>query len=103
MIEARVLELSSLLHEELTASGFPPAVPASGHAQSHILTLGKLDGGGHGFSTDLRIASISARLQVRKIIHTIRRGQLRFAVHAYNNEDDVKRTAEVVREAICVA
>jgi selenocysteine lyase/cysteine desulfurase len=98
-IEARVLQLSSMLHEALAAAGFPPAVPGSGPGQSHILTLGALDAGGHGFSTDPRIAALSAHLERQKIVHTIRRGQLRFALHAFNNEVDIERTAACVRGA----
>jgi selenocysteine lyase/cysteine desulfurase len=98
-IEARVLQLSSMLHEVLTSAGFPPAVPGSGPGQSHILTLGALDAGGHGFSTDPRIAALSAHLEREKIVHTIRRGQLRFALHAFNNEADLERTAACAREA----
>ena len=98
--EARVLELAGLLHQELTAAGMPPATAASGPAQSHILTLGALDAGGHGFSSDPRIGQLSAHLAANRIVHTIRRGQLRFALHAYNHEADVERTAACVREAL---
>jgi cysteine desulfurase/selenocysteine lyase len=98
-IEARVLQLSAMLHEALTAAGFPPAVPASGPAQSHIVTVGELDAGGHGTSTDPRITKLSAHLTAAKIVHTIRRGQLRFALHAFNNEKDVERIAECIRNA----
>ena len=98
-IEARVLYLSSLLHEALMAASFPPAVPGGGPRQSHIITLGGLDAGGHGFSTDPRIAALSAHLEREKIVHTIRRGQLRFALHAFNNEADIERTAACVRGA----
>jgi cysteine desulfurase / selenocysteine lyase len=99
-IEARVLGLSAMLHEALTAAGFSPAVPASGPSQSHILTLGMLDAGGHGHSSDPRIMKVSAHLTTQKVVHTIRRGQLRFALHAFNNEVDVERTAACVKAAL---
>ena len=99
-IEARVLGLASMLHQELTAAGIPPAVPGAGPAQSHILTLGALDAGGHGFSSDPRIERLSGHLAAHSVVHTIRRGQLRFALHAYNHEADVERTAACVREGL---
>ena len=33
-----------------------------------------------------------------KVVHTIRRGQIRFALHAYNNEDDVEHAVDCVGE-----
>jgi cysteine desulfurase/selenocysteine lyase len=99
-IEARVLNLAAMLHGALSAAGFPPAVPASGPSQSHIVTVGALDAGGHGYSTDPQIAQLSTHLAEHKIIHTIRRGQLRFALHAYNDESDIERTVALVGRAI---
>jgi cysteine desulfurase/selenocysteine lyase len=99
-IEARVLGLAARLHEELTAAGFPPAVPGKGTEQSHIVTVGALDAGGHGFSSDPLIGPLSSHLSAAGIVHTIRRGQLRFALHAFNNESDIERTAAAIREAL---
>jgi selenocysteine lyase/cysteine desulfurase len=102
-IEARALGLAALFNEKLKSIGLAPAVPGSGPAHSHILTLGQLDAGGHGFSSDPLVEPPSAHLSASKIIHTIRRGQLRFAFHAYNNEADVERAAEVLREGLDMA
>lgn len=99
-IEARVLTLAALFHEELRTTGVTPAVPKSGPAQSHILTVGKLDAGGHGFSSDPLIEPLSAHLTASKVAHTIRRGQLRFAIHAFNNEADIMHAAACVREGL---
>jgi cysteine desulfurase/selenocysteine lyase len=99
-IEARVLGLSAMLHEGLSAAGLTPAVPAGGPAQSHIVTLGRLDAGGHGFSSDPLIGPLAERLGSAGIVQTIRRGQLRFAVHAFNNEADIERTAQCVKDAL---
>lgn len=102
-IEARVLHLSTVLHEAMTAAGLPPAVPSHGPAQSHIVTLGEINAGGHGFSTDPRIEPVSRHLLENKVAHTIRRGQLRFAIHAYNTEADMQRAADCVREGLQIA
>jgi selenocysteine lyase/cysteine desulfurase len=34
------------------------------------------------------------------VVHIIRRGQIRFALHAYNNEDDIAHAVECVGEAM---
>lgn len=99
-IEKRVLFLATTFNEGLKSVGVTPAVPASGPEQSHVLTVGKLNAGGHGFSTDPTIEPISAHLTEGRVAHTIRRGQLRFAIHAYNNESDIERAIACVQEAL---
>lgn len=96
-IEKRVLGLASLLHEGLTDCGFTPAVPNGGPTQSHILTIGALDAGSHGVSTDPTIERLSAHLKECRVAHTIRRGQVRFAVHAYNDDGDIHRVVDYVK------
>lgn len=99
-IEERVLVLAGLLKENVAALGLAPGGAQKGPQRSHIVTFGALDAGGHGFSDDPKIASISAFLDVENVAHTIRRGQLRFAVHAYNNESDIERTTACIRDAL---
>jgi cysteine desulfurase/selenocysteine lyase len=102
-IEKHVLSLASRLHGGLTEVGVEPAVPGSGPQQSHIITLGQLDAGGHGFSSDPVIEPLSKHLTQSKVAHTIRRGQLRMGLHAYNNEADVEATIAAVREGLARA
>jgi selenocysteine lyase/cysteine desulfurase len=99
-IEARVLRLASMFHEGVSALGLKPAVPGSGPRQSHILTLGELDAGGHGFSSDPVIEPLSAFLKQRRIAHTIRRGQMRFGLHAYNDETDIDAAVGALRDGL---
>ena len=99
-IEDRVLTLARALNEGVAALGLASAVPSAGPSQSHVVTFGALDAGGHGVSTDPRIAAVSAALAEGRVVHTIRRGQLRFAVHAFNNGDDIDRTVACVSEAM---
>lgn len=102
VIEKRVLHLASMLHDGIKAAGLEPAVPGSGPSQSGILTLGQVDVGGHGFSSDPLISTLSGHLMNRNIVHTIRRGQLRFGLHAYNNEGDIENTIAALREGIAM-
>ena len=46
------------------------------------------------------VARCEVDLSEAGVAHTIRRGQLRFAVHAFNNEDDIERTVACVGEAL---
>lgn len=99
-IERRVLRLAGALNEGISALGLTPGVPADGPARSHIVTFGALDKGGHGFSSDPVIGPVSEALNEAGVVHTIRRGQLRFAVHAYNNEQDIERAVECTHDAL---
>jgi selenocysteine lyase/cysteine desulfurase len=96
-IERRVLHLASLLNEGLSAVGYPPAMPNGGPLQSHIVTIGEIDAGGHAFSTDPKIEKLAAHLKACKVAHTIRRGQVRFAIHAFNDEADIQRVIDYIK------
>jgi selenocysteine lyase/cysteine desulfurase len=98
--EERVLSLAAALKDGMASAGVEPAVPGRDAGHSHVVTFGKLNAGGHGFSTDPRIGPISERLTANKVAHTIRRGQLRFGVHAYNNESDIETAVACVRELV---
>ncbi|MGH6660545.1 MAG: aminotransferase class V-fold PLP-dependent enzyme [Rhodospirillales bacterium] len=97
-IEDRVLSLAAALKDGMASAGLEPAVPIQDPGHSHIVTFGRLNAGGHGFSTDPRIGPIAQRLTERKVAHTIRRGQLRFGIHGYNNMSDIEYAIDCVRE-----
>jgi cysteine desulfurase/selenocysteine lyase len=99
-IDSHVLALSGELNEGMRALGLHVAVPGSGPRQSHILTVGKLNAGGHGFSTDPLVQPLSDFLTANGVMHTLRRGQMRFGVHAYNDRTDIARALDVVREGM---
>jgi hypothetical protein len=87
----------------MRALGLDVAVPGSGPQQSHILTVGKLNAGGHGFSTDPLVQPLSEFLTANGVMHTLRRGQMRFGLHAYNDRADIVRALDVAREGIAAA
>lgn len=76
--------------------GYPPAMPNGGPLQSHIITIGEIDAGGHAFSTDPKIEKLAAHLKACKVAHTIRRGQVRFVIHAFNDEADIHRVIDYI-------
>jgi selenocysteine lyase/cysteine desulfurase len=96
-IERRVLEKADALRETLHALGAPGVTMPDAAARSGIVTAGPLDAGGHGASETAWVVAASAALNEAKVAHTIRRGQLRFGVHAYNDATDVARVADVLR------
>lgn len=94
-IEAHVLALSRALSDGLAALGLPVFTPPDDRECSHIITVGVLGQGGHGTTTDARLQDWSAHLKQNGVVHTIRRGQVRFALHLYNNAEDIDRTLEL--------
>ena len=64
------------------------------------MTIGRLGSGGHGTTEDPVLERISVHLRANHVIHTIRRGMLRFAFHLFNSDDDVQRVLALTREAV---
>lgn len=96
-IEAHVLALAGRLREGFAAQGFEVPARAFGPEASHIVTVGRLGAGGHGTADDPRLARLSENLAAQGVIHTIRRGMLRFAFHLFNSDDDVDRVLDIAR------
>jgi cysteine desulfurase / selenocysteine lyase len=67
-------------------------------AQSHIIAVGKALSDHHDTTDDHRILDLYSHLLSRGVKLTIRRGLLRFSLHAYNNADDVDQIIQVVRQ-----
>lgn len=101
-IQKHVLGLASDLRVGLQETAFGPQVTASVDPRelSHIITIGTLDAGGHDTSSCPDIMGLSAQMKENNISHAIRRGQIRMAVHAFNNADDIAKTLETVAKYI---
>jgi cysteine desulfurase/selenocysteine lyase len=99
-IEAHVLGLASRLRAGMTDLGLAVPARAVGPAGSHIVTVGRLGDGGHGTTNDPLLARISEHLAAHQVVHTIRRGMLRFAFHLFNSDDDVDRVLGLTREIV---
>lgn len=95
-IEAHVTQLSHRLVTELLDLGLPVAGGEPGPHLGSIVCIGK-PGGGHDSTDDPEIEDLSKHLFENGVIHTIRRGMIRFALHVYNNVDDVGRVIELTR------
>jgi len=99
-IEDHALGLAARLRAGMGDLGLEVPRRACGREASHIVTIGRLGAGGHGVADDPVLARISAHLAANQVIHTIRRGMLRFAFHLFNSDDDVDRVLALSREAI---
>jgi cysteine desulfurase / selenocysteine lyase len=88
-IELHVLELSHRLAKGLLELGLPVSGGEPGRHTAHIVTVGRLGDGGHAVTRDPKLQAWSDDLRRRGVVHTIRRGQVRFALHLFNNRADV--------------
>jgi selenocysteine lyase/cysteine desulfurase len=102
-IEDHVLGLASQMRAGLGETEFGPLVgqAADPAALSHIVTLGLLDAGGHECSDNPRIMGLSRHMKAAGITHSIRRGQIRMAMHAFNAEQDIRHTVATVNDFTC--
>lgn len=95
-IEHHVLTLSKAFTQGLLDRKLVVSQQPGSPYLSHIVTVGHLGSGGHDFSTDDHIKRLGEYLQAQQVGFSIRRGQLRFAFHMYNNMDDVQRVLGLI-------
>ncbi len=95
-IQSHVEMLSQRFVEGLLALDLPVAGGAPGPHLGHIVCVGHM-GAGHDDTDDAEMSSLYAYLSENGVVHTIRRGMLRFAFHLYNTTDDVDRVIELAR------
>jgi len=81
--------LANELASALRACDLPFEVSNPGAAMGNIVCVGAVGAGGHDTADDERINALDKFLRERGAVYSIRRGQLRLALHAYNNADDV--------------
>jgi len=89
-IEAHALGLAAALRERLAAAGQPVCFPPTPDAASHIVTVGAPEPAA-GTVAPPALTAFAARLAGARVKHTVRRGQLRFGFHLYNDVGDVER------------
>lgn len=96
VIEPHVLSLARSFAAGLSQRGLNVSVAPDSPHLSHIVTVGALGKGGHDFSDDQAINQLAAYLHQQQVAFSIRKGQLRFAFHIYNNDSDVNRVFELI-------
>ncbi len=95
-IETHVINLSHQLVLGLLDLGFNVAGGEPGPHLGSIVCIGT-PSSGHDSTEDPEIEDLSKYLLENDVIHTIRRGMIRFALHLYNNADDVDRVLDLAR------
>lgn len=93
-VEAHVRGLARTLAEGFLELGLPVVGGVPGPDLAHIVSVGRTGGGGHYDAEDPAMNDLRAHLLADGVVHSIRRGVLRFSVGVYNDETDIRRTLE---------
>ena len=93
-IERHVTALSHALVQGFLDMGVPVAGGKPGAHLAGIVTIGNMSANHYG-SDDARFNGLYQYLGDNQVKLSIRRGMLRFSLHAYNNLDDVNRVLEL--------
>jgi cysteine desulfurase/selenocysteine lyase len=98
VIESHVRTLAARLARGLIALGLPVAGGPPGPHLAHVVAVGTSGGGRHDTADEPRMNELHQHLEAAGVMHSIRRGVLRFSVGIYNNETDIDRTIELARD-----
>jgi cysteine desulfurase/selenocysteine lyase len=96
-IEQHVVTLSHRLAEGLLDLGLPVQGGQPGPHLAHIVTVGSALQARHDATDDPMMSEFYRVLTAGRIKCSIRRGTVRFSLHAYNNDSDVQRALDLVR------
>ena len=97
-IESYVCGLSHRLAGGLHQLGVPVSGGPPGPHLAHTVTAGHYAPNNHDAAGDAETDALYNHLTDNDVILTVRRGMLRFSLHLYNNEADVDRVLDLVRE-----
>ncbi len=98
-IERHVTGLSHALVQGYLDMGVPVAGGKPGAHLAGIVTIGNMSANHYG-SDNERFNQLYQYLGDNQVKLSIRRGMLRFSLHAYNNLDDVNRVLELSRKSL---
>jgi len=96
-IEQHVMNLSRQFVDGMLGFDLPVAGGPFGAHSSHIVSIGNMTDS-QSSTDDASLMSLSEHLSNADVIHTVRRGMLRFAFHVYNSMDDVNRVLALTKE-----
>ena len=96
-IDSFVRELAARMVEGFLEAELPVCGGAPGPHLGNIVALGKSGGGRHYTADDPAMNTLYDALTREGVHLSIRRGVLRFSLHAYNNEEDVDQILEIAR------
>jgi len=96
-VHTYVRDLTIRMAEGFLEAGLPVCGGAPGPHLGHIVALGAIGGGRHYTADDPAMNALHEALTREGVHLSIRKGVLRFSLHAYNNEEDVDRILEIAR------
>jgi selenocysteine lyase/cysteine desulfurase len=97
-IEPYVVRSAHALANGLFDLGFPVCGGAPGPHLAHIVCVGAYGSGGDKRGADERMNRFYKFLIENRVKLSMRRGVLRFALHVYNNMDDVARVLDLAKQ-----
>lgn len=95
-VEEHVRALAGRLAGGLLERGLPVCGGAPGRHLGSIVAVGTSGGGRHYTADDPEMNRLHAHLEAHGVHLSVRRGVLRFSLHAYNDASDVDRVLELV-------
>jgi cysteine desulfurase/selenocysteine lyase len=96
-IERHVVALSHRLVKGLLDLGLPVQGGPPGPHLTHIVTIGSALQAQHDATDDPMMLELYKVLVAGCVKCSIRRGMVRFSLHAYNDQTDIERTLDLVR------
>lgn len=96
-IEVHAQALAARLSRGLADAGFPVFQPLDEAGRSHIVAVGRELSDDHDQTRDSEMIRFYKHLEDNDVRLTIRRGMLRFSIHAYNDTSDIDRVLDLAR------
>jgi cysteine desulfurase / selenocysteine lyase len=97
-VDAFVCGLARDFANAMLDAGLPVFGGRPGPLNSHIVTVGKSLGSDHDSAADKETSDLYAFLTANGVRLGIRRDLLRFSFHIYNNQADIQRVIDLVRQ-----
>ena len=94
-IEEHAVALSKRLSDGFSNLGYPVQQPPDEASRSHIVTVGERTEHGARQTGSEHLNRLSQALVQAGVVHSVRRGVLRFATHMYNNGQDIDCVLEI--------
>ena len=98
-IDTYVREMGIRMAEGFLEAGLPVCGGSPGPHLGNIVALGESGEGRHYTADDPALNTLHDVLTREGVHLSIRKGVLRFSLHAYNNEEDVDRILEIARSS----
>ena len=96
-LEEHAVALSKRLSDGFEELGYPVQRPPDEASRSHIVTVGYRAEHGSRKTGSEHLNRLSEALVRAGVVHSVRRGVLRFATHMYNNDQDIDLVLEIAR------